>query len=461
MDYTTIPLSAITIPEGRQRQSFDETALVELAASIRARGLIHALVIDQDNRLVAGERRFRVIRDLIYPLGQTITYVGNPVLPGHVPVIRVVAASPLELEEIELAENLHRKDLTWQEQAEAHSRLHRLRLAQQEARRQTAAETGSREFADEVLRTPPVTPATIAREIYGEAFNNNAQETVRQELLVAGHLDKPEVAKAPTLKEAMKALKKIEDAGRNRALAELVGKTFTSDAHELRLGNCLELMAEPKYREKFDVILTDPPYGMGADRFGDAGGRLVQIDHQYDDSPEAWNALMTSWAALSYLVAKPQAHAYVFCDISNFFQLKSLMISAGWYVFRTPFTNYKRNSGRIPLPDRGPRRQSEWFLYAIKGNKKVNFIGSDVIESDSDENLTHGAQKPVQLYIDILRRSVQAGDAVLDSFGGTGTLIPAAHELKCSATVFEQNPEYYGICLKRLEGLDKQEELPL
>ncbi len=62
---------------------------------------------------------------------------------------------------------------------------------------------------------------------------------------------------------------------------------------------------------------------------------------------------------------------------------------------------------------------------------------------------------------ELLRRSVKPGDRVLDTFGGTGTLIPAAHSLKCRATVIEQNPTYYGLCLERLKGLDAQQEMPV
>jgi len=37
--------------------------------------------------------------------------------------------------------------------------------------------------------------------------------------------------------------------------------------------------------EVFDVILTDPPYGMGADEFGDSGG-LTEGAHAYKDDEE-------------------------------------------------------------------------------------------------------------------------------------------------------------------------------
>lgn len=159
---------------------------------------------------------------------------------------------------------------------------------------------------------------------------------------------------------------------------------------------------------------------------------------------------MGLWTDLSYNVAKAQAHAYVFCDIDMFHELKAMMQKAGWYVFRTPFINHKMNSGRVPLPDQGPRRQYEIILYAIKGKKQTTHIYPDVISTSADENFSHGAQKPVALYQNLLQRSVRPGDRVLDTFAGSGTIFEAANGFKCSATGTELNPEYYGMFLARI-----------
>jgi DNA modification methylase len=196
---------------------------------------------------------------------------------------------------------------------------------------------------------------------------------------------------------------------------------------------------------------------MGADSFGNAAGKLTGIEHHYDDSYEAWYLLMETWCPLSYQVCKPQAHAYVFCDIDNFPVLRTLMQQAGWYVFRTPFICVKPNSGRVPLPDQGPRRQYETLLYAIKGKKPVTHIYPDVISTTADEQLSHGAQKPIALFKNLLQRSVRPGDTVLDCFAGTGPIIPAAHHFQCKAIVLEKEKEYYAICCERLKALEEGE----
>jgi len=145
----------------------------------------------------------------------------------------------------------------------------------------------------------------------------------------------------------------------------------------------------------------------------------------------------------------------VFADLDRFHELKGMMENAGWYVFRTPFIVHKINSGRVPLPDRGPRRSWEMLLYAIKGDKPVTHIYPDVIPCQGDEQLSgHGAQKPVALFQNLLQRSCRPGDSVLDTFAGTGPIFPAAHALKLYATGVEADAASYAVALTRLKGVE-------
>jgi len=76
-----------------------------------------------------------------------------------------------------------------------------------------------------------------------------------------------------------------------------------------------------------------------------------------------------------------------------------------------------------------------------------------VLEHSPDSNLGHAAQKPVALFKDLLSRSVKPGDRVLDPFGGSGPILPAAHELPCTATLVEIDPASFGIAVKRSREL--------
>lgn len=464
----TVLLASIGIPPNRQRREFDPNKLEELKASIelspaRNTQLLHPPVLRREGEqliLVAGETRLKAISD-IFALGGSFLHSGKVFTAedGLVPYTDLGELSPLEAKEAELDENIRRKDLTWQEHAAAVKELHELRSAQkQEVRYQATQLDDPAKGAVILAQTLPQSIADTAREVLGRS-DGAYQDTIRKELIVAKHLDNPAVAAAKTVQEAFKILKKEETRAEAAQLAVAMGKTAVEDTYQILNMDCLTYMADLVNHGQFDVILTDAPYGMGADEFGNAGGKLSGTDHQYDDSYESWLTLMRGaeptrgWCELAYRVAKPEAHAYVFCDIANFPILKDLMAAAGWDVFRTPLIAYKLNSGRVPRPEHGPRRQYETILYAIKGNKKVNHIYPDVIPCNGDDNMGHGAQKPVALFQNLLQRSVKPGDKVLDSFAGSGPLLEAAAACQCFSVLIEAVPAYYGMCLKRAERL--------
>jgi len=435
MQAQLIKTSDVIIDPNRQRREFNSQDLAELAAGVRMHGLMHAIVLrERDGAmvLVAGERRMRAVAE-VRMLGGEVRYNEEVIPDGFLPYVTLGQLSPLEAEQAELDENLQRKDLTWQERSAALARLHNLRSkqAQAEGRVHTVADT--------------------AVEVKGRS-DGNFQNTVRKDIIVSNYLHIPEVAKARTADEGFKILKKMEEAKKHKELAKQIGSTLTHESHKIFNTNCISWMLSTD-PEQFDVILTDPPYGMGADEFGDSAGKMGGIEHHYRDDYESWRSLMAEWAPLAYRVAKQEAHAYVFCDLDNFHELKRIMQGAGWWVTRTPFICTKPNSGRVPHPEHGPRRQWEMILYAIKGKKKTLGIYPDVITTFADPNTSHGAQKPVALYSDLLKRSCRPGDRVLDSFAGSGTIFPAAHAAKILATGIELNQQYYGICLQRLQGL--------
>lgn len=423
------------IPATRQRKSFDPDSILKLAGSITDIGLIHPPVVRTDSEgtviLVAGERRIKAMQ-YIWNFGDSVECGDYQFEEGIVPCILYSEMDPLDAMEMELEENIRRQDLTWQERATATANLYNLRRAQAE-----------RDGKEEP------TPMDLAREVHGESDNN--LDRTRREILVAKHLDDPDVAKAKTADEGFKVLKRKEEVRRNEALAQSVGATLTMSSHRLELGDCFEVM-EAMDNESFDIILTDPPYGIDADTFGDSGG-MAAGNHFYDDSWTTWNKLAKRLSVESFRLAKSQCHAYVFCDIDNFVMFKSFMIEAGWKVFRTPLIWVNPGGSRAPWPEQGPQRKYQIILYAVKGDKPVTRIYPDIITAGSDDNLGHHAQKPVEVYCDLLRRSCRPGDSVLDPFMGSGTIIPACHEMKCYATGIEVNPAAFGIATTRLKGL--------
>lgn len=107
-----ITLDSLVANPDQPRQHFDETALEQLAASIKQYGIIQPLVVSPKGAgkyaIIAGERRFRAAK-----------------LAGLAKVPAVVRTSK-ELEQLEIAivENVQRVDLSPLEQAVSIERLH-------------------------------------------------------------------------------------------------------------------------------------------------------------------------------------------------------------------------------------------------------------------------------------------------------------------------------------------------
>jgi len=436
-----LPLAQIIVPENRQRTDWDDPKVQEhivnlMEALFRADGpgMLNPITLRDGNVLMAGECRTRAVT-MGYKLGRRLRHAGQPVPEGHIPFIDFGELDAIQRMEAEFSENAVRLDLNWKDKAKAIAGLHALRAAQKENK-----------------GLPPQTFAETAQELF-KASKGQPADTVAKSVQLVKMLDNPSIAKAASFKEAVKVLGKLRDQEQNVKLAAAVGKVAASDRMRAFNEDCIKWMAgQPA--ETYDVILTDPPYGMDADGFGDAAGRLAGTEHKYRDDRDGTIALLTAAIPEFFRLAKPQAHLYLWCDIDLFHWLRDQCAAAGWRVHRTPLVNVKPEGGRVPWPDYGPRRAYELCLYAVKGDRPVTSIRPDVFESRLVEgNLGHGAQKPVQAFVELLGRSVRPGDKVLDAFAGSGTIFPAAAAVGCYADGVELSEASYGMCVKRIKEL--------
>lgn len=431
-------ISQIKVPEYRQRDKVDPEAVAALRNSIVSTGLLHAIVLRDDDSLVAGENRLLAITEAHF-LGEAVRHGTQTVPDGYIPVVHLGELTEVQALEAEYEENVRRQDLTWQQEAAATEKLHRLRMLQ-------AAPTTPAEAKEVVMK--------LAEEVRG---SRNGSREIHEQLLVVRNLEaNPEAAKAKTIKEAVKIIKRAEMLEKYKAVGEDVATMSPASRHTLIHGDSTSVLCERTHAGKYAVILSDPPYGMGADNFGDSGGEGRSTgEHGYSDSYESWLELMGKLIPLTWTVTQPQAHLYMFCDFDRFHELKSALTAVGWKVFRTPLVLYKAgNSGRVPWPKTGPRRQYELVLFAVKGDKMLNNVFHDVIESPLiPDRMGHPAEKSVIALKNILQRSANAGDHVLDMCCGSGPIFEAGHELGLMVTGVEADATFYGMSKTRKEGL--------
>jgi len=117
-EFALVPVSAIAVDD-QIREAFDDGQLQELAEDISRRGVLEPLLVRRDGErlvLIAGERRLRAAR-----------LAGLLEVPA---VVRQVSAEEAKADQ--LAENIHRQDLSLQEEAAVVERL-RLELGSLQA----------------------------------------------------------------------------------------------------------------------------------------------------------------------------------------------------------------------------------------------------------------------------------------------------------------------------------------
>lgn len=109
--FQMVPIAEISPNPMQPRQTFDDTALAELASSLKSDGVMQPLIVrklESGYSLIAGERRFRAAR-----------------LAGliDIPVMIMDNIDDTRMLELALVENIHREDLNPMELAEAMHKL--------------------------------------------------------------------------------------------------------------------------------------------------------------------------------------------------------------------------------------------------------------------------------------------------------------------------------------------------
>ena len=422
MELRLVHVDAIEVPKERARKDFDPKELASLRSSIAGQGLFHPLLLRPDGKtLVAGERRLRCLRDLAFEK-LSIVFDGQKLEVGQVPVSVMERGDEIALIEAELAENVKRQNLTWQEESTWLDRLHRFRQEEYVDQKQTdtAQETG------------------------------RSLRAVHESLAIAPWLGDKDVASAKSRKEALKVIEQKLEQGHREALAKRLGSGVEEAWAKLLQGD-LRAVLPTLSGESFDCIIADPPYGVNAGSWDNQNA----VQHAYQDDEGYSNELITCIATEGFRLCKADAHAYCFCDVRphRFQSISGIFSAAGWRVWPWPLIWWRGPQiGLLPWPHHGPRRTYEGILFAIKGDRSTRGVFPDVLYHLHDGTEERGAHKPPGLYAELLRRSCYEGDRVLDPSAGTGPIFEAARGLGIRATGIEIEAAAYARAAQRIKG---------
>jgi len=397
----------------RFRKKFED--MDKLATSIAQHGQIEPIVLDEDNNLIAGERRLKAHQML---KKEEIGYVV------------ISNLSEVEKKEIEIEENIQRKAFTWQEEVQAKKDLHELKVA-----KHGTAIKGHESEGWKLKDTA---------ESLCEAVGTTSMDLQ----LAEGMKYFPELAEETSKTTAFKKMKALKEKLLQSQLAERLKSTGLLDCPDIIHGDCIVKMREMR-DETVDLVLTDPPYGIDIDKAKnfdeDSGQQMYKDDEHY-----AIN-LMDKAFAEYYRLLKPNRHAVIFCGIDKFYQLSDLLKKQGFEVWKFPII-WDKSSGGYAGQKTSFTHSYEVFIHATKGKRNMTGDHRDVytVKRVPSEFKIHPSEKPAELIRDLIKLLSMPAEMVLDSFGGSGVVAEAARDTGRQCKVIELDATFHKNIIERL-----------
>lgn len=209
-------------------------------------------------------------------------------------------------------------------------------------------------------------------------------------------------------------------------------KTWEEGINKIVMGDCLDLMRKMEDKS-IDLVLTDPPYGIGADK-GVGGFGSSKTDKHYKGdwdnqipNKEIFDEILrigkkvVIWGGQFFTEMLPSNGHWIVWD------------KKGDIVFDNPF-------GDCELA---------WTNIDRKSVKKYRCIQQGFIAEERDR--FHPTQKPVKLFSQILQDYSEDNDLIFDPFMGSWTTARACMDLGRNFIGAELSEEYCKIGENRLK----------
>lgn len=206
---------------------------------------------------------------------------------------------------------------------------------------------------------------------------------------------------------------------------------YQDDHVTLYHGDCLTMLD----RLVADVLVTDPPYGIGWALHG--GGKTAVTRHAgiaNDENTDARDAVLDWWG---------DRPAIVFGSL----HMPPPASVKQTLVWRKPadsgvvgsVTGYRRDAEAVYLLGEWPKRSAAWSSVLAPHISGMAKLG---------RNAGHPHAKPVGLMRTLIERA--PGGVVLDPFAGSGTTLRAAKDLGRKAVGIEIDERYCEVIVRRL-----------
>jgi ParB-like chromosome segregation protein Spo0J len=373
MDETqTVRITDIIVGD-RLRKDYGDLNDLDTIATI---GLIQPIVLDRDSsgrhRLLAGGRRIAKLQEL----GYDTVYHGLTSVPEK-PGFVYSSELPEDVQrEIELYENICRKQMVWQERVLAIAEIHEIK------KRRAALDSESWGQAE--------TGAEVGLTFSSVSYALKVAERLRADKDQDGRF-----WKCSGLTEALRLLIEEREDEAKRKLAELTAKAIPVDLNkssaqpEIAIVESLEKgekihvplskmlfhgkMEElcPELGPEFaDHIITDWPYGIDMDYLDQGKGMnvdRVKAEHDHKDNV----AMFPEWLKSMHFILKPKGFCVVWYDNVHWNLIRHLAEQVGFRVQRWPLVWVKTSPCLNQMASKNWTKATEFAMVLSKENATI------------------------------------------------------------------------------------------
>jgi site-specific DNA-methyltransferase (adenine-specific) len=214
------------------------------------------------------------------------------------------------------------------------------------------------------------------------------------------------------------------------------------DLNKIICADSLQVMKEIPDKE-IDLVLTDPPYGLGRNNHENNKSRVKLADP-------------TDWGQVLWDENIPDKRYF-----DEIFRIsKNQIIFGGNY-----FTEYLPSRSCWLVWDKdnsGDFADCELIWTSFKSaTRKIKWRWNGMLQEDPihKEKRYHPTQKPIGLIKWVLEKYSERGDIICDPFCGSGSIPIACLKTERRFIGIEKEPIYYEISLKRLKPWYEQKRL--
>lgn len=427
-NFTSLEISSITVDRiARQRREL--VGIDELAQSISDVGLINPIIVDENNTLIAGERRYTACLQL----GWT-----------HIPVQYADTISEDRLYLIELEENVKRVDLEWQDQCRAVKSYHAMLS-------QTKEEEWSIADSCKALGISP----TEGR------YRIRVAQALEDGNKLVCEADKYSVARGIVERQAQRQEEETAAESSDAMDAMLSGAPAPKEPYTIVPEDTAEEAPSPvepssptapmlctDFNEwaasysgpRFNFIHCDFPYGINAGKHDQGSAQSLG---GYDDSEDIyWMLLQTLHNHIDTLAAD-SAHMMFWFSMDYYQETLDALTEMGWKVNPFPLVWDKEYQGILPDPKRGPRRCYETAFLCTRGDRYIVQSVAN-IKTGKLTKETHMSEKSKEVLAHFFRMFVDSSTTMLDPTMGSGHAVQMAQAAGAKSVLgLELNPEYH------------------